>query len=1524
MSHSNSKTMKNYIKAYFLLIVCMLAIAGKGTAQLAAYNDNKEKIYIHTNHVFFKPGEDLFFKLYLVNAKNQQISAISNVVFVEILGPSGSVLEKMSYRADEGYAEGYYQFGKEATGGLYKIRAYTTWMRNEKESAWFTRELTVQKVITPRVMMKLDFPKKGYGPGDEVVAAYSIRSLSNKAIKNYEIKYTVSLGGKSVNTGKALTDADGKTNISFKLPPDLNTNDGVLNITVNYDAYTEAISRSIPIALNKIDLQFMPEGGTLVESIPTNIAFKAVNEYGKPADVSGEVLDNQGNVVTTFTSYHDGMGRFSFTPEKGKIYSTRIISPSGIKQAFDLPAAASKGIVMNISRKDNLLQFKISSTQDMKIRLTGQSKNDVYYNKEIALKKGEQLIDLDPANFPAGIARFTVTTTQRVPLAERLVFLHPNRILQVKLTADKSKYQPREKVTLHLKTLDENGKPIPSNFSLSVIDDKLWSLADDKQDHILSWLLMSSELHGKIEEPQFYFKQEEKAAIPSLDLVMLTHGYRYFDYIDYIEKTGKPKYNPDLNNILSGRITDKNGNPVKSAVYLIGSTDKRIYTNGNAVQQTTGDDGLFFFTDISPALNYYLIARSTRKKEPVTITILEQGTGNAPMPARTTRDPFDDDDRLPPPILALNEAPKKRDIAPEGALKENEIEKLKGFLDGDVKGLEEVVVVSYGATTKRMLTGAVTAVKTNDIATTPPLAALQGRVAGLEITAATGAAGNAPHVQIRGMKSVSGLDQPLIVLNGIPVSDLEQALNPADVESITVLKDAAATAIYGSRGSNGVIIITTKNAIRYPRTVINLERTYYYASKSVQLKNDAYTVARRFYAPKYHSPETKERDDFRETIYWNPVVQTDKNGDAKIEFYNSDATTTFRAIAEGIGYNGKLGRTEMTYAVQPPMSIDAKIPPYMTIGDDALIPLVIRNSSSKAMAANISAELPDNMVAGNYDNTVNIGPDSATQVLIPVKANAAVKGDIKFVVSTEAATEKISLPITVNSNGFPVITTISGNKATATNFTIGNMMAGSLATELKVFNNLEGQLLNDIESMLREPYGCFEQTSSSTYPNIYILKYLRSTNKSNLAVEKKALTYIRDGYQRLIGFETAENGFEWFGKTPAHEALTAYGLLEFTDMKEFVNVDDRMLARTKKFLLDRRDGKGTFNIVKNGYDAFASVPNKIANIYIVYALTQAGVGSEIQLEYETAVKQALNSKDAYQLAMMAIAASNMKNERDYTQLMEALQQTKMQSETSVTNSRAQSLKVETMALYAIALTRAKSPDLAAVANVISLILGEKTYYGYGSTQATILALQAIVEYRKLAGEMAAASKMEIKVNNEPTLAGKNIISNIKEGNNTFSVKYTSEKDGIPYQLELAYYTLLPPDNPEAELKLSTHLSTNTTKVGETVRLQVEVKNIKNYLQPMSIAKIGIPAGLTVQPWQLKEIMEKNQVAYYEIFDNYLVLYWMGFAAGETKQVNLDLKAEIAGKYRGKAGTTYLYYMPEYKHWNAGTEITITQ
>lgn len=1513
----NFNRMKKTINFTSILPLLLCLCTAGVFAQTLDYSVAKEKLYIQTNHVFFKPGEQLYFKLYLVKAKDQTPSQVSGTAYVEVINPAGNVLQKLNYKVADGYTEGSYDFDEQAVGGVYKIRAYTNWMRNENDSNYFVKEITVQKLIAPRVLMKLDFPRKGYGAGDEVMADYSIRNLDDQPIRNYETRFTVSIAGQVIQTNTFRTDAQGKAKVTFRLPAHLNSNDGLLNITIHYYSYTEAISRSIPIVLNKIDLQFMPEGGTLVAGIPTNVAFKAVNENGKPADIKGEVWDDSGHKIAVFESYHFGMGKFVFTPQPGKKYAARIISPVNTTQQFSLPQPATNGVVMNISKRNNKVFIRLTASQKTDVKLVGQTKNSTYYQQTVSLSKGEQLIEVNPQLFPAGISQFTLYSAANVPLAERLLFLNEDKVLQVKISADKDKYAPREKVIFHIKTLDENNRPVPANLSLSVIDDKLWSLADDKQDHILSWLLMSSELKGKTEEPQFYFKKDEVKAVPALDLVMLTHGYRYFDYIEYVQQEGKLQFTPDQPNLLSGIVLNDKKLPVPSVVYLVDAAG-----GDKVVEATTNGDGKFLFHEVVPDKHYYLIARSKRLKEKVTVTILQNSITYIPVPSTLARR-FTADGKVIPELMDIRyvkkELPERKDQNMAFFQKQNfpVLRQVQG-------NLEEVVVTGFGTERKRSVTGSVAWVSARDLMTANNMdAMLNGRVAGLQVTQLANP-GSAAQIKIRGVSSLTAATQPLVVMNGIPMDKFDLSMNPNDIESITILKDAAATAVYGCMAANGVIMIESKRG-RNEKININLSKSYQYASQHYYAGGTATAVARKFYAPVYTTPETTERNDFRETIYWNPVVQTDNDGNASVEFYNSDATTTFRAIAEGIGYNGKIGRTEFTYAAQSPVSIDAKIPPYLTVGDSALLPLVIKNNRTEALMMTLNLQLPPHVQAGEYNHQIRVEPNQALQILIPVQARAATAGNIRFMVSSRLGKETLSLPFVAVSKGFPVIETFSGNTSAQHSFTISKMVPGSLHSSLKLYNSSEGQLLDGIESMLREPHGCFEQTSSSTYPNIYVLKYLRESGKSNPEIEKKALGYIEAGYKRLMGFETASNGFEWFGKTPPHEALTAYGLLEFTDMQEFINVDKEMLARTKAFLLSRRDGKGGFLQASGGYDRFASVPNRIANTYIVYSLTQAGIGNEIQLEYDTAVRRAIAGNDGYQMAMMALAASNMRNENDFTQLMHLLkanyQKRGLASETSVVNSRDVSLQVEALSLYVLALGREKTPQVGVMAAIISKILAQKSYYGYGSTQGTVLALNAVVTYSKLAGKAAQNMQVQFAVNQQATTPD-NTGTDVKEGANIFAVQYSNDKETIPYNMEVAYHTFTPPNSAKAELKLQTSLATTQTKVGETVRMEIAVTNEKAKLQPMAIAKIGIPAGLSVQPWQLKEIMEKNAVAYYEIFDHYLVLYWMGFAAGETKKINLDLKAEIAGTYKGKSGNTYLYYTPEHKHWNDGLEVSV--
>ncbi|WP_158563347.1 TonB-dependent receptor plug domain-containing protein [Chitinophaga silvatica] len=1486
------------IRHIFLYCCFIFFLIPGAIAQTWNYSFFKEKVYLHTNHVFFQPGDNVYYKIYLVNAQTQQPSIASKVVYVEVLNPSGNVIKKQTYKTDEGYAEGSYEFGVNDVGGIYKLRAYTSLMRNENDSTFFMKELTLQKVISPRILMKLEFPKKGYGAGDEVIASFSVRSLDNKPLAHHLVNYDVAIAGKNYLSKIDSSDVDGKLNLRFNLPQTLITNDGLLNITVKHDGFTESVSRSIPIVLNNIDLQLLPEGGTLVAGLPANIAFKAVNEFGKPADVSGEVINKNGKTVASFISYYGGMGQFNFTPQSNEQYTVKITRPQGISKSYAFPAFSPNGMVMQWQQENTTLKLTIHSTLDQEVSLVGTLKDKEYLRRNLTIKKGTQAFDLDATAFPAGIARFTLQTGKGLPLAERLVFVNQHTTLQVKVTPDKQSYLPREKVRLSVSTTDEHGKPVPSNLSLSVVDDKLWTYADDKQDHILSWLLMSSELNGHIDDPGFYFRSNEPKAKPALDLIMLTQGYRYFDYTADVLKDKTLKFFPDENRVISGIITNKHNVPVKGEVFLINLSNKT-----KALKLTTKNNGAFYFPNLNWADRYYLIASAVGRKESVSIQLTLNGFGPGIN--------FIDKDKY---VVVAKEMPE---------LQKSQLDKWMDNFGKNDKRLEEVVVVGYGVVKKNDLSGSVAVFTAKDILTQSQITdVLQGRVAGVTISTPQQQGAPGTDIRIRGNAGISNNSNPLYVVDGVPTTAPLSEITANDIVSITVLKDAKATSLYGSRAANGVIIIETRY-FNEGRIKVALGKHNKYSTLTVPWEQADFSVARRFYAPVYRSLKTQTRTDFRETIYWNPVVETNEAGTAQLEFYNSDATTTFRAIAEGIGWNGKPGRTESTWATENPIQLDAKIPDNLTVGDKAMIPLVIKNNGLDDLILNISLGLPNFLSAGNFQSTCLIPASTSKQVILPVDVVKAGGDNIKITVGDLSVKESVSLPIKAIERGFPIIKTIAGDQSTIQKFRISNMVPGSMNTSVRIFTTLEGQLLDGIENMLREPHGCFEQTSSSTFPNILILKYLKETGKANKEVEEMAMNYIEAGYKRLISYETQVGGFEWFGHTPPHEALTAYGLLEFMEMSQFLNVDKKLLSRTREFLLSRRDGKGKFLLASGGYDRFASVPDVVANIYIVYALSQAGVTAEIEKEYETAFKDAITSDDDYKLAMMALAASNMKRENDYDRLMYALkvheEKSGLSAKTSVVNSRDNSLMIETKALYAMALCRAKTPNVGRIALIVSNILGAKTYYGYGSTQATVLALEAIVEYAKLRGSMAE-SKVTLSVDGS-VIQPKQRLS-FAEGEHIFKADYHTKEGGTPFSLEVAYTSTVPENSEAAVLKLNTKLAESRVRVGETIRMKTTIQNIKNELQPMSIAKLAVPAGLSVQPWQLKELIDKKEIAYYELFDGYLVIYWMGFAPNEIKTLNLDLKADVPGFYQAKASNCYLYYTPEHKFWNQGLSIEV--
>ncbi len=689
---------------------------------------------------------------------------------------------------------------------------------------------------------------------------------------------------------------------------------------------------------------------------------------------------------------------------------------------------------------------------------------------------------------------------------------------------------------------------------------------------------------------------------------------------------------------------------------------------------------------------------------------------------------------------------------------------------------------------------------------------------------------------------------------------------------------------------------------------------------------------------------TQVRSDFRSTIFWDGLVEVDRNGESKIEFYTSDAITSFKATIEGIGAKGLVGRTEKLFYNQLPFSMSIKTPVEVVTEDQLKIPLTLKNNTNRILSGELDIKHPKSFKlihAPMHAQTLKAGESKTIYLEYNVLNNVGTEElNVKF--QANGLSDAFVQSIKTVSKGFPTTYSFSGSEKNA-EYTIDlqKVVKGSISAQLTAFPSVTSDLISGVNGILREPSGCFEQTSMSSYPNILVMDYLKTIETKDEQLLASAEGMIDRGYKRLLTFETNTKGYEWFGSSPGHEGLTAYGLMQFNDMKNVYNVDQKMIDRTANWILSKRDGKGKFsrNTQRELHD-FGRINEDVMNGYIVYALTDAGY-KELHQEFEYTYKNALVKKDPYLLAMATNAAFNYGDEKRGNTTMEQL--LSMQEEDgswkgtthSITHSTGHSLIIETTSIAIMAMLKSKRVNKGVINKAVQYLVNNRSGYGsFGNTQGTILALKALTAYAKASKRTSEdgiiqffvdgekVSEKAYKAGDTDAIVFDNLGQFITTGKQQLKVKYVGVENPLPYSLAVSYNTTLPQSSEECTLLMETSLINHKVKVGETVRFKAKIINTTENAIPCTMAIIGIPAGTSLQPWQLKELRDKNNFAFYEINGNKLVIYYRGMTANETKEINLDLKAEIPGEFEAAASSSYLYYTNEHKNWVSGESIKI--
>ncbi|MCX7969829.1 MAG: alpha-2-macroglobulin, partial [Armatimonadetes bacterium] len=333
--------------------------------------------------------------------------------------------------------------------------------------------------------------------------------------------------------------------------------------------------------------------------------------------------------------------------------------------------------------------------------------------------------------------------------------------------------------------------------------------------------------------------------------------------------------------------------------------------------------------------------------------------------------------------------------------------------------------------------------------------------------------------------------------------------------------------------------------------------------------------------------EVRIRQFFPETLFVNPQVITDGHGEAELRLSLADSITTWRLTVLGNSQTGKLGSTTLPIRVFQDFFVDIDLPVAFTQGDEVSVPVALYNYLAKSQTVRLRLEVGDGFeILGNHETLITLQPNEVTSVRFRLKAAKLGAHPITVYAYGDAMSDAVKRTVTVLPDGKEFWQTISDQltgrgtgdegrnevekrtrgtgrnevekgtqdkgqvKRTVTVKIPAQAIDGASNMFVKVYAGAFSQVLDGLENLLRMPFGCFEQTSSVTYPNVLILRYLKRTGKAQPETEMKARHFITIGYQRLLTFEVEGGGFSWFGDPPAHKVLTAYGLLQFADMSK--------------------------------------------------------------------------------------------------------------------------------------------------------------------------------------------------------------------------------------------------------------------------------------------------------------------------------------------------------------------------------------
>lgn len=861
-----------------------------------------EKVYLHTDKPYYAVADTIWLKAY-VTSQNNVPSPLSKIVYVEMYNAVDSLIQTLKLPVKNGMAYGNIPLPMNTyKQGNYYVRAYTLWMLNFDSDYFFSKNILIGEAIDKQLVTNINLTNLAAEKSIKTTARIQFKDINKKPLANKTVNWRVFHNYDVFTRGKGTTDANGYLTVNITSKPDDPIKKGTLVADVSIgDKALASASFNIRQNDNGIDFQLFPEGGELLLDVPNQVGIKAVKPNGLGTDVKGTIIDEKNAEVGTFTTSFAGIGSFFITPEPNKSYKAKF-TKDGITRTVDLPKAKD-GIIIQATNPAaaDAINIRVlasaaflEANKDKAFYLIGQNSNVIAYAAKLSLKNQVVNAKIPKQNFPSGIAQLTLFDEKSDPISERLVFVLHSDAMNLALKADFPTYKPRQKVKL---TLDakSKGQPIAADFSVSVTDETKVPVDENSEVTILSSLLLTSDLKGYVEKPNYYFNKTDEKKLADLDRLMLTQGYRRFSYKEILAgRYPKIFLLPEQGITISGTLRDLTGMPIRKGVMRMMVTGKPI-----AKEITTSNVGVFNFTDLNFPDSSQVVVTARSNPNYNNLMIMLDGI---PSAAKGTNLNAPDEVENIDTLMSsyLNNSQKQYRFM--RTLKTVEI---KGAGIKRPSHSDHAALVGLSQIPDRFIDGA-------------QLSGCNFLLECLKVQAPSFTFDfNEQKFYITRDYNQGVRTPAAIFLNGMFVDvNAINTVNANDVESIELFLNDPLGTVDRTYNTRGVIVINSKKIPKGEK--MSKQDFLDMIPKKYEVKYSpmGYSKERTFYSPKYLPNAPVTSNDLRTTIYWNPKLVTDEKGNISFEFNNADGKGTYKAVVEGIDKNGNIGRTVFRYVVK--------------------------------------------------------------------------------------------------------------------------------------------------------------------------------------------------------------------------------------------------------------------------------------------------------------------------------------------------------------------------------------------------------------------------------------------------------------------------------------------------------------------------------------------------------------------------------------------------------------------------------